>query len=154
MRISSKPIMETFALKTDPEGIAKVTIAQATFGSSRRIAETTSKQIHRWNDQAVGVMEMERNFNFRDEQALKIFETLTGTEGMVDDDTNQPWFNFTPVDGVMRPADRDQFNIQLNKLPDLTIDEIYGYVLKMNPQWDPAAKDALGKGESKATVTA
>lgn len=137
MRVLSKPVEKLFKLKTDPDGEATITVRQATFGDNKQIADLTAKTIRRWSDREAGPIELEQEFNYLEERALRIYLTVTNISGILDDETSQPLFEFKEFGKVSRPKSKDNFFGALEKLPNQVVEEMHQCVLDMNPQWDP-----------------
>lgn len=142
VKVLSKPVTETFTLESDPDGVASVTIRQATFGDEKAVADLTRKRTRKWKE---GVQEiaLEDEYSFPEEQSLKIYLTLADATGffVVDKDGNEkPAFQFADFSGVSRPKNKIEFFATLDRLSPKVVEEIYEKVKKVNPQWDPKAQ--------------
>jgi hypothetical protein len=138
MRISAKPLMKTFALQADEEGEATVTIRQATFADEKHLGELSAKRIQHWDDQQVGSIKVEQEFNWREEVAWRIYYTIEDMSGIYIADSkgnDVPLMEFAQRGSIMRPKSKDHFNARIGILPTTVVDEIHEYVLEMNPQW-------------------
>lgn len=139
MPVLSKPIYETFTLVNDPLH-ATVTIRQARFGEMRQRAETVSKM--RYMPQGSNMI-YEQDFNTEDAKAYDIYLTLAAASNFLDEDGNEV-LRFKRDGNVDRLAmtDRDFYRV-LDNIEPAIVNEIYGYVLKVNPSF----RGAQGEGE-------
>lgn len=142
MKIKSAPIVKTFALKSDVDKEAKVTIRQATFEDSRLRSELFARTRYIFDNAEQGQFTQEQDINTRDMEALEIYLTLCGAEGIFDEG-GTPYFTFTETTPA-RPDGKTKFLTRLGALPEDVVREIHTYVREVNPQWGAAPTDAEG----------
>jgi hypothetical protein len=137
MRIESKPIAQEFALKSDPDGEAKVTFRQATFDEMRRREEYFSQQ-RKTTIPETGGQVVEDNLNMLDLYALEIWMTLVGISGIVDA-SDQPFFKFRDDNNGLQKPDysKENFIKRLGQLPPDMVYEMRECTCKVNPQFLP-----------------
>lgn len=138
MKILSAPITRTFNLQSDPDGLAAVTIRQATFAEDRERQELFAKIRMIFDDERRGQIVQENSPSTGEIMQLEIALTLAGAEGIEDEEGN-PIFHFKEHAGVSRVAERGQFYRALGRLPGEAVREIWGYVREVNPQFRGAA---------------
>ncbi len=136
MKISMKPVTQTFKLSADPEGLTTITIKQATNGDNIRRNQLMESQS--WSDDPItGERKLTIRWNPARRARLESFLTLAGAD-LEDEDTGKPLFRFK--DGKNGPElamTEQEFNYVWDHLPQAIVDEIYEFVLQVNPQWDP-----------------
>ncbi len=135
MILSKTPILKTFGLRADEEGKATVTIRQANNGDEMEIAKLGERQ--RWvgNDNGE-TRDLEVKFNYEETKRLQVRRVLAGTTDIFAADGVTPAITFRDGANGQEVAKADEFNAVWAKLPSVVADEIYEYVLDVNPQWD------------------
>lgn len=141
MKQTTKSVEKTRMITSDPDGKLTVTIRQAAFGESRQRAELTAgmRIVETGKDNTLA---MEQDVNQNDIKAKSIYLTLSGITGIEDEDGNvvEP-IPFRKEGGKNVVAIGEAaFNRVISNWPDEVIDEIYDFVLEMNPQWDNRKK--------------
>lgn len=156
MQIKKKPIIQEFLLKADPDGLATVTIRQATFEQDTIRSDAYAMRRTVWKaDGAV----VEENRNIARVYAKEIYATIVGATGFIDEKKKEI---FAFEDGKLAMTETE-FYEALGLLDSETVLEIRDCVYKVNPTWgtprdaseqkkteDEAAKD---KEEGGATTT-
>jgi hypothetical protein len=139
MKVTSKPTMQEFELTTDPDGVAKVVIKQATFAQTRFRNELLSKRRYITEDEIGGRSAMEQDWNASDVMARDIFLTLADASGFPVDD-GEELFKFREGKNGLGVLDMNEitFGVKLGLLPDEVVEEIHDCVLRVNPQWGAA----------------
>lgn len=136
MKVLAFPTMKTFDLKSDPEGVAKVTVRQASQGENiqRQDAGSTRRQV--WGDDT-DKMAIEFDYNFLELQRKEAYLTLASVTG-IEDEFGNPLFRSAETSRGARVSaamSEDEFNAAYNKLPAEVCEEIAGYVHEVNPSW-------------------
>lgn len=128
MQIKSKPVTQEFALATDTDGVAKITIRQATFGQDKQRTDSyaTSRQL--WQE-GVGLV-IEKNNNAARVIAKEIYVTIVGATGFYRD--GKEMFSFK--DGKLDMTE-GEFYAQLDELDGAMVKEMSDCVYKVNPTW-------------------
>lgn len=143
MIIKLKPPIKDYKLKSDPGKKAAIVVRQARTGENIRIGELFSKINRVWNDKELGVVRQEWDFNALEQIRFQAYLTLVGASDLnftVDDEAEgkqEPLFKFK--NGKYGPEldmTQDEFNERWGLLPSEISEEIYEFVLDMNPQWD------------------
>jgi len=137
MILSKTPITRTFFLKADPEGKASVTIRQANNGDEMDIAKLGERQ--RWSRNVDGTNDLVVQFNYEETKRLQVKLVLTDTAEILDDEGKSA-FTFRMGKNGNEIANTDQFNATWARMDVVVADEIYEYVLDVNPNWDTAAE--------------
>lgn len=130
MRIASLPTIQTFQLKTDPEGTAEVDIRQVTFEDERLRDELFKTRRTLVDDRGMAIG-FEQDINLREIGLKEIYLTIAGARNFQDDDGKEI-FSFRDN---RRPTSEAQFRQALGKLSDEMVSEIHEKVLVVNPQW-------------------
>jgi hypothetical protein len=140
MKLQMKPLSQTYKLAFDPDGIATVSIRQATSGDELRLAKLSENQGWRNSDRGGRVLEL--TWNPRERERLQAFMTLTGADLEFEDDkgNTEPVFKFrNGKNGPELAMTEFEFFKAWDKLPTVLVDEIITHVLDCNPQWDDRA---------------
>lgn len=143
MKLKSKPVVEDFKIVADPEGEARVTIRQATTGDHLRRADLFADTSRVWNDDEYGQVELKQKWNRLEQHRMEAWLTITSLTGIIDEDTGKEIFPTRqhPKTGVEYLAmSKQEFFDAWDRLPTDLTDEIHGYILEVNPQWDPDAE--------------
>jgi hypothetical protein len=139
MKVLSFPLFETFPLVSDDEGVAQVTVRQATEGENIERNELFSRTRRIYNDGKAEVT-LEQDYNVRKLRRKEAYLTLGKVVGMVIESTGAELFKYADTgDGprVRMAMSEDEFNQAWNRLPAPVAEEIVGYVHNVNPDWDP-----------------
>lgn len=134
MQIKKKPIIQEFQLKSDPDGIATVTIRQATFEQDtiRSDAYATRRTIWR----AEGAV-VEENRNIARVYAKEIYATIVGASGFLDEKKKEI-FAFEDSKLAMTET---EFYEAIGLLDSETVLEIRDCVYRVNPTWGTPRED-------------
>lgn len=136
MIVSKKPVIKTYKLINDPEGKADVTIRQATVEGVSLRASMFSETVREWDEEEPTKVRLHSRWNRYDQQRKEVFLTLSGATNIVDENGDDI-FKFD-TKGRLAMSET-QFNEAWGYLPVGLAKEIHGYVLDMNPVWDPDA---------------
>ena len=138
MKVLAFPTMQSFDLKTDPEGLAKITVRQASQGENilRQDAGSTRRQV--WGDDTER-MSIEFDYNGLELQRKEAYLTLALVSGIEDEMGNVLFRSAETSRGprVSAAMTEDEFNAAYNKLPADVCEEIAGYVHEVNASWGP-----------------
>lgn len=145
MRVKSLPKVETFKLQSDPEGLATVTIRQAREEENIRRQDLFSKVTRVFEESTElgpvrNRIEIEANeLRIRRTECYLVIEEITG---ILDENGNELFRSAGGPSGklVRNAMTIQEFDRAWSMLPEDTIEEIYAYVLTMNPTWDNEKK--------------
>jgi hypothetical protein len=142
MIISKKPVVQSFNVEADPEGKLTVEIRQANFNEDMRRADLVARQRLVRSDERGNETAIEQDYNVEEARAVDIYLTLSGLEGITDEDGKEvKLVDFVDRGGVRRiKGSQQSFFEAIGRLPTPVIREIHKYVLEVNPQWDPNAE--------------
>lgn len=131
MAVAMKPVSRRFELQSDPG--STINVRQVRTGDLVHLGNLFSDQTHEWEEQEVGRVRMTRKWNFEELKRERVYVTLVGCD-IVSEETNEPIFKFREgkrgPELDMTPA---QFYAVWGALPVEITDEIYNYVLVVNP---------------------
>lgn len=137
MKLNTKPIQTRFIVTSDPDGEMWVEIRQATFNDSHQVRELSARTS--FLDTKDGI-ELKTEVNQADLMFRMIFLTLVGIGGIYDAEDEHveiEFLKFREQNGRISVAHSEQeFRRIFGQLPDEIVEEIYQFVLDMNPQWD------------------
>lgn len=134
-------VIEKFPLKTDPEGLAAVSVRQATTEDAIQRNDMFSKtrRIFVENDQEQVI---EQDFNPREVRAYEAYLTLASVDGIFDQEDAPLFRHKSTKDGdrVKSAMSFDEFKVAWGSLPIEVSDEIVKFILKVNRTWDGNAE--------------
>ena len=138
-KIKTKPISEVIKLDfydaEQPDASIEVEFRQATSGDDLRVGALFSKQRQVWNDEKVGEMALERDFNWREVERFRVYLTLVGCN--IVDENEDAVFKFkTTRDGERLDMSKVEFERAYDALPTEITRQMYVACLSVNPQWD------------------
>lgn len=140
MKIQLTALTQDFLLKDDPDGKSTVTIRQASAGDAIHLVGLFSKQRRVWNDEEVGKMSLEYDWNHEQLKRERAFLTLVGAD--LESEDGVPIFKFTEQDGELKLAmTKNQFYKVWDQLSIELTDEIHDHILSLNPQWSPEQEE-------------
>ena len=128
MQIKSKPITQEFALATDPDKVARITVKQATFGEDKQRADSYATSTRYWKE-GVGMV-IEQNENRARLIAKEIYTTLVSATGFLKDGKEAFAFKNGKLDMT-----EGEFYAQLDELDGDMVKEMVDCVYKVNPTW-------------------
>jgi hypothetical protein len=140
MKISASPLMQTFSLESDPEGVAQVTIRQAREGENIERSELFARTQRVFDDTLVGTIRLETEYNQLRLRRKEAYLTLASITGIQDAETGDEWFRSgETVDGASIRAvmSEAEFNRKWGLLPPDMVREIVRLVHRVNPTWNP-----------------
>jgi hypothetical protein len=132
MAISIKPVVKTFKLLSDPEGVAEIVVRQATQGDAHKRMDLFKKssRVYREDEWQVNY-----EYNSLDQVEVEVWLTLESILGVVDDEGNE-LFGSHQVGSRMHSAPSlARFKELWNSLPVDVAAEIHDKVIEMNPEW-------------------
>lgn len=141
-RISRKPITKEFKITADPEGKATVIIRQARNIDTERRGELFATTVAEIEGRATTALR--QHWNIHEQRRIEaglVVLAITGVE-MADgpelDAKSASLFKTkdTP-DGVRLDMSLGDFYEAWGQLEDDYVREIHGYIMVMNPQWNP-----------------
>lgn len=136
MKLNSMPVQEVFKLEADPEGLAEVTVLQATeFANSQRASAFSELTFQDGGG-------MKQNYNPRLIFLHEAYGTLSRVSGILDEN-DQELFKSKSENGVemVRHAmSFDEFKKAWLRLPSVAVDEIVDCIHEINPEWDNSRK--------------
>lgn len=142
MKVKSLPIKQTFDLTSDPEGIAKVTIRQAREDENIARQDMFSKITRVFDGEGVDGssqkvrVEVESNdLRLRRRECYLVLENV---EGVFGSDAKELFRSANSGNGelVRNAMTETEFSMSWNQLDEEAREEIYGYVMEVNPTWD------------------
>jgi len=147
MQIKKKPVVQEFQLKSDPDGIATVTIRQATFEQDTIRSDAYATRKTTWTPEGAVV---EENRNIARVYAKEIYATIVGASGFLDEKKKEI---FSFENGQLAMSEFE-FNFALGLLDSETVLEIRDCVYKVNPTWGtPRDASEQEKAEAEDTRT-
>ena len=139
MKLKIKPIIKTFKLEYDVEGQATVTVRQIKTGDLVRLGDLFSEQTQVWDDEDYGTVQLKRKWNAEELKQERAYCSLVGLDLTIEE-TDEPWFRFKEgKNGPELDMSRAAFIERWGLLDPELATEIYSYVVKMNPVFDPNA---------------
>lgn len=137
MKIQTLPIARAFKLVSDDDGVAEVFIRQATTGDTILRGELFAETSRVWDDAEFGKVELKQKWNVHEQRRLEAYMTITSVVGINDQDGNPMFRTKVTKDGERLNMSKSEFFDVWGMLPDEVTREIHGYVLDVNPHWDP-----------------
>jgi hypothetical protein len=138
MKIAIKPVVKTFKLAFDEEGIATVTIRQATTGDLVHMDNLFKEQTQIWEDGDFGTIQLKKEFNPQEVKRERAFRTLVGAD--LEDEDGNAIFRFSEnSNGTRLAMSRTEFIKAWDDLPPTLTEEIHDLVQIMTPAWNPNA---------------
>lgn len=139
MKLKIKPITQQFNLEYDVEGQSTVTIRQVKAGDLVRLGDLFAEQTQIWDDEDLGAIQLKRKWNAEELKQERAYCSLVGLDLTVEE-TGEPWFKFKEGrNGPELAMTRAEFIERWGLLDAELANEIYGYVVKVNPVFDPNA---------------
>lgn len=135
MKISMKSVVQQFKLSGDPSGESGVTIRQVRTDDAIHLGDLFAEQTYTWDDE--NNPSILRKWNPEKLKRARVYRTMVQVDIEDEDETGEsvPVFK-TGKNGVSSAMTESAFNIAWGKLPQGLADEIYEYVLIVNPMWD------------------
>lgn len=137
MKFEAFVLSSPFALTTDPDGDAIVTVRQATEGENIERNELFAKTRRVYNDGQTEVV-LEQDYNIRKLRRKEAYLTLGSATGFefggkelfdTKDDGDGP-----RIRGAMKES---AFNTSWNRLKGPMVEEIMEQIYLVNPEWNP-----------------
>lgn len=145
MRIESTPLIQEFNLETDPDGVASVSVRQATEGENIQRAALFARTTRILEEADTGdTIKYEQEYNARQLRRKEAYLTLASISGIVDEKDHE-WFKSGPgKDGprISNAMSEGQFNDAWDRLPGNVADEIIRHIHSVNVGWSPLGYDA------------
>lgn len=129
------------------DGATMVTIRQATQGDFELVNDLNSEFQREYDGTRIIA---KQRISFDDIRRLQVFLTMIDCN-ILDENEKDPLFRFDSK--TKKVQSRAEFERSWYKLPPVIADEIYEYVLEMNPLWDDRIKKPdpdptkVGEGE-------
>lgn len=133
-RITTKVTVQTFKLATDDEGVAAITVRQATTGDTILRGGLFAETSQVMPDGFGGKIEIKQKWNQHELRRMECWLTITDITGIFDENNNPL---FTLKDQANNRYDQQAFFTAWDKLPDSMTREMHKWVLTVNPQWSP-----------------
>jgi hypothetical protein len=141
MKISMKPVVKEFSLSGDPSGDSKVIIRQVTAGDNRKLGELNAEATQIWDPVTKKLTGVKQRWNAENVKRERIWTTLVQADL---EDEEKPGASLFPSkqgpNGLERAFSREVFNSTYDALPDELWEEIYAFVIDVNPQWSNIAE--------------
>ena len=136
MKVSMKPVTKEFALSGDSSGDSKVIIKQVTAGDERKLAAMNEDTTQVWDPHSKKLTGIKQKWNPENLKRERIWVTMISADI---EDEEKPGACLFPSkqgqNGLERAFSREQFNTYYDALPSPLWEEIYGYVVDVNPHW-------------------
>lgn len=137
LALSMKPIVGTFVLDlADPTGDTTVVVRQVTVGDQIELENLFADQTQVWNGTQDRAVRISRRWNFEELKRHRVWRTLLACNIVTEE--GKDWFEFSIKAGEPVPGPKNRFFSAWDALPPEVAEEIYTYVLEMNPQWGGA----------------
>ena len=139
MKIKIKPITQKFPLKGDETGLSTVTIRQIKTADLVQLGDLFSEQTQIWDDAELGKMQLKNKWNPQALKQERAYRTLVDAD-LQSEETGESLFKFKQgKNGPELDMSRVEFIAAWGLLDSDLTDEIYEYVKKVNPVFDPNA---------------
>lgn len=139
MKLKIKPIVKQFTLDFDVEAKSTVTIRQIKTGDLVQLGDLFSEQTQVWDDEDFGQVQLKRKWNAEELKQERAYRTLVGLDLTVEE-SGESWFRFKEgKNGPELDMSRAAFIERWGLLDPALANEIYKFVVEVNPVFDPSA---------------
>lgn len=157
MKINSLPLMKTYKLENDPDGVATIVVRQATEGETIERNEMFTKQSRSYEDTDSGeIVRFEQHYNIRKVRRKEAYLTLASVTGITNEKNKELFKSVNGPDGprIKSGMTEEQFNAAFDMLPTSVANEIYQKVLLVNPDWGVSTSNEDDEEEEEEAVLA
>lgn len=139
MKVKIKPITKQFPLKGDETGLSTVTIRQIKTADLVQLGDLFSEQTQVWDDAELGKMQLKNKWNPQALKQERAYRTLVAAD-ISSEETGESLFKFKQTkNGPELDMSRKDFIEAWGSLDAELTDEIYDYVVEVNPVFNPNA---------------